>query len=180
MLTSEETQAKLELVQGDINNKDVLDEILAAKPHKAIVSCLPYYENLIVADFAKKNNLYYFDLTEDEEISKKVSELAKGSSQAFVPRCGRAPGLINILASDMLQRIDNPDTVKLRVGALPATSDYPLHYALTWSTDGLINEYINPCKILKDGKLVEVPALSDLESIEIAAVETCMADHLCP
>jgi saccharopine dehydrogenase-like NADP-dependent oxidoreductase len=57
--------------------------------------------------------------------------------------------------------------VKLRVGALPQHPNNVLKYSLTWSTEGLINEYGNPCQAIHDGKLVDTAPLEGLEEIEI-------------
>jgi saccharopine dehydrogenase-like NADP-dependent oxidoreductase len=61
--------------------------------------------------------------------------------------------------------------VKMRVGALPEFPSNALKYNLTWSTDGLINEYIQPCEAVIDGKVTEVPALEGLEHMTIEGIE---------
>ena len=57
--------------------------------------------------------------------------------------------------------------MKLRVGALPQHPHNVLKYSLTWSTEGLINEYGNPCEALVDGRRIEVSPLEGLEEIEL-------------
>ena len=42
----------------------------------------------------------------------------------------------------------------MRVGALPQYPTNALKYNLTWSVDGLINEYGNPCDAIHEGKLI--------------------------
>ena len=59
----------------------------------------------------------------------------------------------------------------MRVGALPVFPTNALKYNLTWSTDGLINEYCNPCESIRDGELIEVPALEELEAFSLDGVE---------
>ncbi len=145
------------------------EEMAAALSHHhidAVISSLPYFVNLPVARAARKANVHYFDLTEDVEVTRAVSELAKGSDKAFVPQCGLAPGFISILANDLMKSFDTIDTAKLRVGALPQNSSNGLQYALTWSTDGVINEYCNPCHAVKNGSDVYVDAMEDLEHIQ--------------
>ena len=84
-----------------------------------------------------------------------------------MPQCGLAPGFISIAANALLQHFQEIRSVKLRVGALPQHPNNALKYSLTWSTDGLINEYGNPCEALVDGRFVEVAPLEGLEEIEI-------------
>lgn len=133
----------------------------------AIVSSLPYFCNLAVAQVARAEGLHYFDLTEDVEVTEAVRELADGAAQAFVPQCGLAPGFISIAANELIQHFDSLRSVKMRVGALPQHPNNVLKYSLTWSTDGIINEYGNLCNAIVDGEDVEVLPLEGLESIEI-------------
>lgn len=133
----------------------------------AIVSCLPFYCNIALAKVAAANHLHYFDLTEDVETTDAVQKIAANLKQAFVPQCGLAPGFINIIANHLMQSFTEIDTVKLRVGALPQYSSNALQYALTWSTEGLINEYGNLCRAVIDGKEMNVLPLEGLEEIEI-------------
>ncbi|HEX7060633.1 MAG TPA: saccharopine dehydrogenase C-terminal domain-containing protein, partial [Woeseiaceae bacterium] len=133
----------------------------------AVVSGLPYYCNPAVAQVARAENLHYFDLTEDVAVTRAVRELAQGATTAFVPQCGLAPGFISIAANELIKHFDSLRTVKLRVGALPQHPNNVLKYSLTWSTDGLINEYGNPCQAIADGKALDVLPLEGLEEIEI-------------
>jgi saccharopine dehydrogenase-like NADP-dependent oxidoreductase len=98
-------------------------------------------------------------------------ELAKGAKTAFVPQCGLAPGFITIAANHVIQGMTALHEVKMRVGALPEFPSNALKYNLTWSTDGLINEYIQPCEAVIDGKVVTVPALEGLEHMTIEGIE---------
>jgi saccharopine dehydrogenase-like NADP-dependent oxidoreductase len=136
------------------------------KPH-AVISSLPYYCNPAVAKAARKGNAHYFDLTEDVEVTKSVRRTARGSSKAFVPQCGLAPGFISIAANELTKHFDELRSIKLRVGALPQHPNNVLKYSLTWSTEGLINEYGNPCESVVDGKIVTAAPLEGLEEIEI-------------
>ena len=86
---------------------------------------------------------------------------------AFVPQCGLAPGFISIAANELIGHFDELRSVKLRVGALPQHPNNVLKYSLTWSTEGLINEYGNPCLAIADRRLVEAAPLEGLEEIEI-------------
>ena len=133
----------------------------------AVISGLPFYCNVAVAEVARSEKLHYFDLTEDVEVTKAVRKLAAGAETVFVPQCGLAPGFISIAANELIQHFEELRSVKLRVGALPQHPNNVLKYSLTWSTDGVINEYGNPCQSIIDAKEVEVLPLEGLEEIEI-------------
>jgi saccharopine dehydrogenase-like NADP-dependent oxidoreductase len=138
------------------------------KSVKSIISCLPYFHTIQAAKIAKQYNLNYFDLTEDIAVSQLIKKLSKNARTAFVPRCGLAPGLVGIIAHDLASRFSTVDSIQLRVGGLPQHSqNNALHYAITWSVDGLINEYGNSCHAIKNKKIVSIKPLEDREELEM-------------
>jgi saccharopine dehydrogenase-like NADP-dependent oxidoreductase len=159
--------ARMTAHELDAADASALDAHLAAHPVDAIVSSLPYYCNVVVAEAARRAGVHYFDLTEDVEVTRRVREIANGADRAFVPQCGLAPGFISIAAAELIRHFDELRTVKLRVGALPQHPNNVLKYSLTWSTEGLINEYGNPCQAIVDGRLIDSAPLEGLEEIEI-------------
>ena len=151
----------------DATDTGALDAHLKSHPVDAVISGLPYYCNIGVAEAARRAGTSYFDLTEDVEVTRAVRKIAAGAKQAFVPQCGLAPGFISIAANELIGHFDELRTVKLRVGALPQHPNNVLKYSLTWSTEGLINEYGNPCEAIVDGRRIEAAPLEGLEEIEI-------------
>ena len=151
----------------DAADEESLTEHLRAHPAEALVSGLPYFCNPPVARVARAEGLHYFDLTEDVAVTETVRQLAQGSDKVFVPQCGLAPGFISIAANELLRHFNTVSSVKLRVGALPQAPNNVLKYSLTWSTDGVINEYGNLCKSIVNGNEVDVMPLEGLEEIEI-------------
>ena len=77
----------------DASDTASLARHLAADPVDAVISSLPYYCNVGVAEAARAAGAHYFDLTEDVDVTRAVVRIAAGASQAFVPQCGLAPGL---------------------------------------------------------------------------------------
>ncbi len=142
-----------------------------AKGHEIVLSASPFHLTATVAEGAKLANAHYLDLTEDVESTRTIKALANGANTAFIPQCGLAPGFISIVAYDLARKFDKLRDVQMRVGALPVFPHNALKYNLTWSTDGLINEYCNPCESIRDGVRVEVPALEELEQFTLDGVE---------
>lgn len=158
-----------------VANFDVLDQksfSTYCQQHniQVVVSCLPYFANQTLIKLADECQLDYFDLTEDVDTFNSIRELAKNKQQVFMPACGLAPGYVNIVANDLMQGFEALDSVKLRVGCLPLVTDNSLRYALTWSTDGLINEYGNECDAIQSGKRVKLQPLEGLESVELDGI----------
>jgi saccharopine dehydrogenase-like NADP-dependent oxidoreductase len=154
-------------VQLDANDADGFAKFIKEHPVKAVISSLPYYCNIPIAEAAAAHHLHYFDLTEDVKTTDAVLEIARNAKTAFVPQCGLAPGFISIVANHLMQNFPRLDTVKMRVGALPINISNTLQYSLTWSTDGVINEYGNLCQGVEDGKHVDLLPLEGLEEIKI-------------
>jgi len=157
----------IQAVRLDATDAAAIRSHLQAHPVQAVVSSLPYHCNALVAGAARESGIHYFDLTEDVEVTRRVSTLARGAAAAFVPQCGLAPGFISIAGGELIRHFDTLRSVRLRVGALPQHPHNVLKYSLTWSTEGLINEYGNPCEAIVDGRAVEVRPLEGMEEIEI-------------
>ncbi len=153
---------------ADLADPAALSTLMAGS--QAVVSALPFHLNARVAEAARAAGTHYFDLTEDVATAHAVREIAAGADSAFVPQCGLAPGFISILANDMATRFEDLRDVHMRVGALPQYPVNALRYNLTWSTDGLINEYCNPCEAIHDGRRVESLALEGLEHLSLDGV----------
>lgn len=147
-----------------------VDEVVAfIKKHhiQGVISSLPFYCNIPIAKAAAATGIHYFDLTEDVKTTESVSAIAKPDGAAFVPQCGLAPGFISVVAHHLMRPFEKLETVKMRVGALPQNSSNALQYSLTWSTDGLINEYGNPCQAIIDYQSIVVLPLEGLEEVQI-------------
>ncbi|WP_442793017.1 saccharopine dehydrogenase family protein [Rhizobium sp. SL86] len=136
----------------------------------AVLSAAPFNLTGLIAQAAKTAGVHYLDLTEDVATTKKVEQLAEGADVAFIPQCGLAPGFISIVANDLARNFDSLDSVRMRVGALPQYASNALNYNLTWSTDGLINEYIEPCEAIVEGRFVTVPAMEEREEFSLDGV----------
>jgi len=129
---------------------DVTDHAAMAAAMKgqfAVLSAMPFHVTRHVAQAAADANVHYLDLTEDVETTNIVKALAANSNSAFIPQCGLAPGAMRKYPSNSLK------------------------YNLTWSTDGLINEYCNPCEAIVEGELMSVPALEELEVFSLDGVD---------
>jgi len=159
--------ANLSVHTLDAANHAELEHFLESHKVEAVVSCLPYYCNFTVAEIALKFGLHYFDLTEDVEVAQHIEKFSLGAETAFVPQCGLAPGFISIIANELMTHFEKLDTVKLRVGALPINPSNALKYSLTWSTDGLINEYGNLCHGVENGSAAVLLPLEGYETIEV-------------
>lgn len=154
-----------EAFQVAFDDERTLEPVLSGA--EAVLSCCPFECNPFIAEQAVKYDLHYLDLTEDIETTRSVLRNVERSSKAFIPQCGLAPGFITICGVHLMKPMEEVESLKLRVGALPRYPSNMLKYNLTWSTEGLINEYGNPCEVLRDGERAWVQPLEGLEELMI-------------
>lgn len=161
---------EFETRQTDVTDGDAVRSAL--KSVDAVVSCLPYHLNIAIAEAAGDTGVHYFDLTEDVPTTNRVVELAKGRPDtAFVPQCGLAPGLIGIIGASLAKQFDSVRSMELKVGALPQNPTGLLGYAVTWSAEGVVNEYLNDAEVLRSGRRQMVPAMSETERVVLGGIE---------
>ena len=153
------------------DSEDQAALLAALQGQDTVVNALPYHLAVATATLARQAGCHYFDLTEDVAATRAIKQLASDASTAFMPQCGLAPGFIGIVAHHLSKSFDSLHDVKMRVGALPAFPTNALKYNLTWSVDGLINEYCHPCEAIRDGQRLDVLALEGLEHFSLDGTE---------
>jgi lysine 6-dehydrogenase len=135
----------------------------------ACMNALPYYFNLDITRLAVDEGVHYCDLGGNTAIvfdQLKLDADAKNKNISVVPDCGLAPGMVNILAAAGIAGLDEPETVRIRVGGLPQDPQPPLNYQIVYSLHGVLDYYTTDSWVLRDGEPVEVDALSEVEPVE--------------
>jgi saccharopine dehydrogenase-like NADP-dependent oxidoreductase len=168
VLAGRERDERIRAVAADVEDSSKLVDLLNGQ--FAVLNAAPFHLTTGIAEAARAARTHYLDLTEDVASTRRVKELAADAGIAFIPQCGLAPGFVSIAAFDVAKRFETLDSVKLRVGALPQYPSNALNYNLTWSTDGVINEYCEPCEAIVNGVRREVPPLEELEEFSLDGV----------
>jgi saccharopine dehydrogenase-like NADP-dependent oxidoreductase len=167
-LAGRDRNERIRAVAADVEDSSALVDLLNGR--FAVLNAAPFHLTTRIAEAAMAARTHYLDLTEDVASMRRVKALAADAAVAFIPQCGLAPGFVSIVAFDMAKRFEVIDSVKLRVGALPQYPSNALNYNLTWSTDGVINEYCKPCEAIVNGVRREVPPLEELEEFSLDGV----------
>jgi saccharopine dehydrogenase-like NADP-dependent oxidoreductase len=162
------TGPRVQRLTLDITDPAALRAALAGQ--YAVLSAAPFHLTTLIAEAAVAQGVHYLDLTEDVASTRRVKELAATAQTALIPQCGLAPGFVSIVAADLCRRFDSLHSVRMRVGALPQFPSNALNYNLTWSTDGVINEYCEPCEAIVEGVLRQVPPLAEHEEFSLDGV----------
>jgi len=149
--------------------------------HDAVLNALPYYFNYPVARAAIRMGLHCADLGGNTEIVQKQKTLhaaAQKKHVSVIPDCGLAPGMVNIIAAEGIRRVGDAERVKIFVGGLPQKPEPPLNYQIVYSLEGALDYYTTPSWVLREGRPVQVDALSELEAVEFPSpVGTLEAFH---
>jgi lysine 6-dehydrogenase len=169
-LRSAELSPRVKTARLDVRDRESLVRLL--EPCAVAVSCVPYFLNLELARSAVAAKSHFCDLGGNNDIVRAELALGLGARRAgvaIVPDCGLAPGLVSILAADGIGRLDSTQTVHIRVGGLPRRPEPPLNYRIGFSAHGLINEYAEPCVVLRRGRIRTVPPLTEVERLRFRA-----------
>jgi lysine 6-dehydrogenase len=152
----------------DVKKKD--DMLAAMKEADAVLGAVSYTVNLELSELAIEAGVHFNDMGGNNTVVSeqlKLDERAKAAGISIIPDTGLAPGMVCPLAMHGVRKMDEAESVRIRVGGLPQKPRPPLNYMLVFSVEGLINEYVEPCAAIRGGKIVEdVEPLVDIEEIE--------------
>ena len=156
-----------------LNYNDALHQLFSSIKPDVVISSLPYYQTFAIANYCIGAELRYCDLGGRVDVSHKINELAKEkATKPVMTDLGLAPGWVNILAEEGYRNLHGPEgdtTIEMMVGGWPdylESNNNPLRYGITWSVDGLINEYKDDCVILEEGEIKIVKGMDGLEDVE--------------
>jgi len=133
-----------------------------------VISAVPYRFNYDMTKIAIDTKTHFLDLGGNNDIVNKqrsLSEKAKKNDVTIIPDCGLAPGMVSVIARDIVDQMDSVDFLKLRVGGLPIEPKPPLNYQIVFSPYGLVNEYIEDAIVLDHGKIITKKSMCEIETI---------------
>jgi lysine 6-dehydrogenase len=154
----------------DVNDRAAVVELM--RGHAATISCVVYKLNEHLARCAIEAGTNFCDLGGNNDVvaaELAFHEQALAAGVNIIPDCGLAPGMVAVLVAHGALRFEELDEIHIRVGGLPLDPKPPLDYQLIFSVEGLINEYIERARVIRDGKIVEVDSMTEIESLEFPA-----------
>ena len=170
---------KVQAVELDASKEKAAAKLM--RGHDAALSAVPYFLNLGLAKAAVEARCHFADLGGNNTVVRQELALSKKAEQrdvALAPDCGLSPGMASILGGELIRRLDGgADALKLYVGGLPERPMPPFHYQLVFSVEGLINEYVEPARILRKGELVTIEPLTEPEDFHMPGFSPLVAFH---
>ncbi|HEV8611881.1 MAG TPA: saccharopine dehydrogenase C-terminal domain-containing protein, partial [Gemmatimonadales bacterium] len=175
------TESRARLRPVALDARDAVAATGLMRGHDAVLCALPYYFNEPMTRVAIEAGCHFCDLGGNTAIvmqQQKLDADAAAKGVSVIPDCGLAPGMVNILAAEGIRRLERARSVRIYVGGLPQHPEPPLNYQIVYSLEGALDYYTTPSWVLRQGKAVQVEALSELESQEFPApVGTLEAFH---
>jgi lysine 6-dehydrogenase len=184
---SDTVKKKVRAVELDASDQKAAARLM--RGHNAALSAVPYFLNLGLAKAAIRARCHFADLGGNNTVVRKTYALAREAAKrnvALAPDCGLSPGMASILVGELVRRLQGNtnssrrqkiDALKLYVGGLPKYPKYPFQYQLVFSVEGLINEYVEPARVLKNGKVVEIEPLTEPEDFQLQGFAPLIAFH---
>ena len=105
----------------------------------------------------------------------ELDQLARKKGVTAIVDCGVAPGLCNIIAGYVTEKMDQVDSYLCYVGGLPEIREWPYEYKVVFSPTDVLEEYTRPARFVENGKEVIYPALSEVELLDFPGVGTLEA-----
>ncbi len=160
-------------VGGDVDARQIdasnYDDVVALmRGHDSVISCVNYWYNEALSRAAIETKANFCDLGGNNYVVDSQLALdaeAKAAGVNIIPDCGLAPGMVSILAMHGAAKFDQIDEIHIRVGGLPQDPQPPLNYQLVFSVEGLINEYIEVARVIRDDKIAKVESMTEIESL---------------
>jgi len=157
------------LIPTPLDVRDRTAVLAVMRECDAVMSAIPYYFNLQMAECAVEAGVHFCDLGGNTEIvfqQKELMDRAKAKGITVVPDCGVAPGMVNILAQYGIEQMDSVDSVRIYVGGLPQEPEPPLNYQIVYSLEGVLDYYTTLSWVVRNGKRAQVTALSERETMD--------------
>jgi lysine 6-dehydrogenase len=154
---------------------DVTDDravIELMRGHDAAISCVTYFHNVRLARAAVEARVNFCDLGGNNSVVTEelaLDEAARAAGINIIPDCGLAPGMVSVLVAYGAQRFDQLEEIHIRVGGLPLNPRPPLNYQIVFAIEGLINEYVERARVIRDGKIIEVDSMTEIEQLSFPA-----------
>jgi lysine 6-dehydrogenase len=158
---------KVVAAQIDCNDHAAVVELM--RGHASAISCVNYWLNERLARAAIEAGTHFCDLGGNNDVVDAELALdaeARKAGVNIIPDCGLAPGMVAVLVAHGASKFQKLDEVHIRVGGLPQNPQPPLNYQLVFSVEGLINEYIEPARVIRDGKVVTIESMTEIESLD--------------
>lgn len=153
--------------KADLSNAATIKKSIEAAD--LVIGAVPGYMGFEMVKSVIESGKDIVDISFFNEDIFLLDSLAKKNKVIAVMDCGVAPGMDNIILGYHNKRMQ-VESFECFVGGLPVAREWPYEYKAPFSPIDVIAEYTRPARLVRDGKIVTLPALSEPELIEFKEV----------
>jgi len=166
-------EAGIQGIRTDLSNSSDIKKIVADKD--IVIGAVPGFLgfNMLRSVIEAGKNIVDISFMAEDTLS--LDGLAKSRRVTAVVDMGVAPGMSHMIIGYVNSLLDETKSATILVGGLPVIREWPYEYKIAWSPKDVIEEYIRPARLIESGKIVEKPALSDLELVDLPKIGTLEA-----
>ena len=157
-------------IKADLSSSEAIKNIIANQD--IVVGAVPGFLgfNMLRSVIEAGKNIVDISFMAEDTLS--LDGLAKSRGVTAVVDMGVAPGMSHMIVGYVNSLMDKTESAVILVGGLPIIREWPYEYKIAWSPKDVIEEYIRPARLIECGKIVEKPALSDLELVDLPRIGT--------
>jgi lysine 6-dehydrogenase len=151
----------------DINQRN--EVIALMKQVNVAAGATSYNHNVLLSSAAIEARVHFCDLGGNMDVVDRqiaLADQARAAGVLILPNCGLAPGMACVIASGAAKKFSIVEELHIRVGGLPQHPQPPFNYQLVFSPEGLINEYLEPAEVIRNGEFFHVESMLDCEELE--------------
>jgi len=171
-------QHNISVVKSDFSQTGSIASLV--EDFDLVVGAVPGFMGFEVMKEVIKAGKNMVDISFFPEDPFDLHDLALEKEVCIIPDCGVAPGMSNIIAGFHHYHMKTNE-FRCYVGGLPVEREWPFEYKAVFSPIDVIEEYTRPARLVREGKVEVVEALSELEPVdfeEIGSLEAWNSDGL--
>ena len=162
-------------IVADLSGPDTVARALAATDADLVVGAVPGFMGYQTVQRVLQEGRPVVDISFFPEDARGLEDLARKANVPCLVDCGIAPGFSNLVLGHMEEVLDETHSFQCLVGGLPVERTWPWDYKAPFSPGDVIEEYMRPARLRRDGKEITLPALSDPELVNFPGLGTLEA-----
>ncbi len=166
-------EENVKVIEADLSDSETIKKLVVDQD--MVVGAVPGFLGFNMLHSVIESGKNVVDISFMAEDPLTLDGLAKTNKVTAVVDMGVAPGMSNVLIGYVDSLLDEPERALILVGGLPVIREWPYEYKISWSPIDVIEEYLRPARLIEYGRVVEKPALSELELVDLPSIGTLEA-----
>jgi len=162
-------------IVADLSRPGAVAKAVAATGADLVVGAVPGFMGYQTVERVLKEGRPVVDISFFPEDARGLEPLARGADVPCLVDCGIAPGFTNLVLGRMEAELDETFSFQAFVGGLPVERTWPWDYKAPFSPGDVIEEYVRPARLRREGREVTLPALSEPELVNFPGLGTLEA-----